>query len=73
MSKDDVNKTSNNLESSLGRADRLNVVDYSAAWYSTRYGILIPYPQPSIKYVAAVVEPLQFEAKIYFFTLHEKK
>ena len=45
----------------FGTPENFKWIDYSAAWIINPFGILIPYPKASLKYVAAVAEPLQYE------------
>ena len=51
----------------FGTPENFKWIDYSAAWIINPFGILIPYPKASLKYVAAVAEPLQYEVCMHQF------
>ena len=50
----------------LASFPRLKFLDYPASWILDSYGILIPYPKASLKYVAAVAEPLEWQVSLNF-------
>ena len=54
------------LGAALASFERLKILDYPASWILDSYGILIPYPKASLKYVAAVVEPLEWQVSLNF-------
>ena len=48
----------------IGRPEDLKVLDYPTNWYSSPFGILIPYPKESHNHARAVIEPLTTEVWI---------
>ena len=51
----------------IGRPEDLKVLDYPTNWYSSPFGILIPYPKESHNHARAVIEPLTAEVWITAF------